>query len=202
MKLSRRFYIPSLILFASGCGGSSDGNSAKEFSQNVDKVPYSLGSVEISATLGTATSDSAENLHKSIGEVGRSKDQVLRVIKGSSFVLIINGKESSVQVSSAGNINHQQTIAENGPGCELHGVSQVNGVSTSLKFELTWDFSAELSGDGCDDVMTAKYYNFQENELNVFNLSSVRSVLDSADTTHEAQRKIHIQLSLAGDSHS
>jgi hypothetical protein len=189
------------LIALSGCGGDSKNESAKEFSQNVDRVPYTLTSFEVSTNLGTNKANDAETLHKAINQGGRAKDDIQRVIKGSSFVLVINGNESALQVSSAGNINHQQTVAENTPGCSLSGASKVSGLSSSLNLEITWELNAELKGDACDAAMLEKYFKFQSDELAVFHLNAVNGVLDSADLPKDLQRNIHLAVKVAGDSH-
>ena len=202
MKISRIFICLSTLAALAGCGSEGDGgNSAKEFSQGIDNVPYDLKKLEISATLGSETTENSEELKKTLGEASRAKDKIQRVIKGSNFVMIMNGKESSVQVSSAGNIDHKQSVKENSPGCSLTGTSETSGVATSLKVELNWNFTALLDGKGCDENMIAKYYKFQDNEIDVFNLNSVRALLKSAELSHDEQRRIRIQLRLSGESH-
>ncbi|MDB5037788.1 MAG: hypothetical protein JWQ35_1316 [Bacteriovoracaceae bacterium] len=202
MKLLNITSVFGFLIAASGCGSSGgDSGGAKEFAQSVDKVSYNLSDVNISATLGSSTSSNTEQLQKTIGEAGRSKDDIQRIIKGPAFVLMINSQESALQISSAGNIDHKQTVAEKTPGCELSGLSQVSGVSTSLRFELNWELTIALAGSTCDAAMLAKYIKFQTDELNVFHLNSVQALLNSADLAPDAQRMIHLQLKIAGDSH-
>lgn len=201
MKLIRQLGLLGISLSLASCGSSGDDNSGKEFSQNVDRVPYSLKQVNLSIDVGSKEDAKANSLQKNIGEFGKAQDDILRLIKGSSFVLNINSKESSLQVSSAGNINYLQKVGKESPGCSLNGTSQVSGFSSSLKLELNWDLQLALTGDACDAAMIADYFKFQNDELDVFHLNSVNALLASADLPKDSQRSLHLQLKVSGDSH-
>lgn len=184
-----------------GCGSSDGNEDSKEFSQNVDRVPYSLNELQIEVSVGSREDSQANQLKKTLGVSGRARDEMIRLIKGSSFIITVNGVESNLQISSAGNINYQQRVAKNSPGCSLNGVSEVTGMASSLHLELDWDLKVDLGGGACDASMIEDYFKFQNDELSVFHMNSVNALIASADLPKDLQRSIHLRVKVSGDSH-
>lgn len=197
-----RLTLGTALVTLAACGSSESKNpGGKEFSQKVDLVNYQIQSLKIDAELGGTTSDQLERLHKDIGRAGTAKDKVQRIIKGPSFLMMINDQEAGLQVSSAGSIDHHQQIQEKSPGCELTGSSKVQGEATSLDLEIEWRLQADLSGEACDSLMLEKFQKFIDAETSVFNLNSVRKVLVSAELGKEEQRHIDLSLKISGESY-
>ncbi len=190
-----------ISLSITSCGSSDDDSrSSKEFARNVDRVPYSLAKVTITAEIGNSSDKAAEKLQKQITKVSTSKDQVQRLIKGTSFILVMNDKESPLEISSAGNIDHHQSIQEKNPSCELNGFSKVSGEATTLELDFEWTLSIDLNGEACENSLVEKYLKFQDAELDVFNLNAVRKVLSSSDLDRSEQRHIRLSVKVSGDS--
>jgi hypothetical protein len=202
MKVLQILVVTILALSMTSCGSSGgDGNSAREFAQSVDKVVYQINQLEVSANLGVAGENESEKLQKSFGRSARAADSIQRIIKGPAFVLVFNGSESALQVSSGEKINQHHQAGRNTPGCSLSGESSVEGEVTSLKIALNWHFVAHLNGDACDAAMLEDYFKFQSDELSLFHLSAVEKLLSSADLPKDQQRNIDLQVRIEGDSH-
>jgi hypothetical protein len=199
MKISLRSLLCGFVaLLTGGCGSSGDKVSEKEFSQVVDRVQYVLKEIDLTATVNGS---GAEELKKIIRyDNNSSKDQILRLIEGPSFILMVNGQKAQVKISSAGNIEHVQTIEESAPGCSLTGKSHVSGGASSLKLEIEWEFDLALEGSGCDSVMSQKFFEFQDRETEAFHLQSVKDILTATDIKRESQRQIQLRLKVKGDT--
>lgn len=191
--------LPLSMLLAS-CGSDEPNNKRdREFGKGIDQISYRLKRAQLKIELGDASRIS-EVLDRKVDYLAdKSQDKIIRYIDGANFKLQINGVDALVPVSSQEHIDHEQTISEDSPACRLSGFSKVEGESTSLDLQFRWHLKLKLDGASCD-LFIPKYQEFLSAELKRFNLSVVKSLLDSADLSLNDQRQIELNLSLSGES--
>jgi hypothetical protein len=190
----------SATLSLAGCGDDKPrSRSNREFGKGIDQIVYTLGRAELSINIGDASGIS-EHLQRTVDYIpNKSKDKIERVIDGSNFKLKINGIDALVPVSSQENIDHERAPSEDSPACKLSGLSKVVGEATSLDLRFNWNLKLRLEGSNCD-LFIPKYQAFLTAELGRFNLSVVKSLLDSSDLAIDDQRQIELNLTMSGES--
>ena len=203
IRAVNRYFSVGLIGFTflvASCGDEEGRNtSRREFGQGVDLIHYRLESVSVNIEL-EQTDHSVERITRNLDlRAGSTKDEIQRVINGSSFKLVVNGEEAAVEVSSQENIDHHKETPESSPACRMLGRSDVTGRSSSLDLDLNWNLQVSVDGVSCDEYRT-KMKNFIEAELARFHMKSVTDLLASADLKSDRRQRISIQLQIRGTS--
>lgn len=190
------------MILVSSCGDDSQGRRRFDKSQVQDVTNIKYGLVHTDITVeATYTKGGRENIHKVIDfDTPEAKDKVRRIIDGTRFVLVVNDKPTSLNISSDQKIAYNKDDHQNDKICNAHRRSNLHGQALDDTLDLQWEFIVEMEGENCSQTIIDSFFQFQNDELDQLNLLAAKDAINALDQSRKDAKRIRIVLSVQGET--